>query len=246
MWAINDRRGQRSCRTDADALRGIDDLRASCALTWRWTLGSQVSACPASIGRLPQCRPVSARAGDPADTTGTGLSPEKRRAVVQVRQPSSAGVLGMSCCLPAGGTSAAWTEEVAFASATDPVLTIVVSTGGHLKTVERFAVTGARPGRAPQHSPGGDALGADRPRRLSGFRPPCGAAAMCGADPTGANSARPMAMRRPASTRPSTGAVAQAPRKECSAPDGSSLPAEFTTILSDHGLFCQRCRFSYR
>jgi hypothetical protein len=34
-----------------------------------------------------------------------------------------------------------WTAKVAFAGATDPVLTIVVSTGGP-SAIERFAVTG--------------------------------------------------------------------------------------------------------
>jgi hypothetical protein len=65
---------------------------------------------------------------------------------VQVRQPTFPGLIGESCCVPAGGQKSPWTARVTFAGATDPVVTIAVSTGGHLKTVERFAVTGVRIG----------------------------------------------------------------------------------------------------
>jgi hypothetical protein len=64
---------------------------------------------------------------------------------VQVRQPSSPAPIGESCCLPAGGTGSPWKTNVTFTGATDPVRTIVASTGGHLLAVERFAVTGVRP-----------------------------------------------------------------------------------------------------
>jgi hypothetical protein len=64
---------------------------------------------------------------------------------VQVFQPSSSKPIGESCCLPAGGTGTPWQTKVTFTGATDPVLTIVASTGGHLQAVERFAVTGVRP-----------------------------------------------------------------------------------------------------
>jgi hypothetical protein len=65
---------------------------------------------------------------------------------VQVRQPTFPGLIGEACCLPAGGENTPWTTTVKFTGATDPVLTMSVSTGGHLKTVERFAVTGVRVG----------------------------------------------------------------------------------------------------
>jgi hypothetical protein len=66
---------------------------------------------------------------------------------VVVRQVSTAGPLGQSCCLPAGGNNTPWRMTVSFQGATDPVLTIVAATGGHLQTVERFTVTGVRTGR---------------------------------------------------------------------------------------------------
>jgi hypothetical protein len=63
---------------------------------------------------------------------------------VQVRQASSAEPLGGSCCLPAGGADSPWQTTVSFTGATDPAITVVVSTGGHLQGVERFAITGLR------------------------------------------------------------------------------------------------------
>lgn len=63
---------------------------------------------------------------------------------VQVRQLSSADALGQSCCLAAGGQRSPWQAAVSFAGATDRVLTVSVSTGGHLKRVERFAVTAVK------------------------------------------------------------------------------------------------------
>jgi hypothetical protein len=63
---------------------------------------------------------------------------------VQVRQPSSEQPIGEYCCLPAGGERTPWSVQVAFRGATDPALTIVASTGGHLQGVERFAITGVR------------------------------------------------------------------------------------------------------
>jgi hypothetical protein len=64
---------------------------------------------------------------------------------VQVRQSSSEAPIGASCCLPAGGVGTPWQTTVSFSGATDPALTIVVSTGGHIQGVERFAITGVRP-----------------------------------------------------------------------------------------------------
>ena len=64
---------------------------------------------------------------------------------VQVRQASSEAPIGESCCLPAGGQDASWETTVSFSGATAPALTIVVSTGGHVQGVERFAITAVRP-----------------------------------------------------------------------------------------------------
>jgi hypothetical protein len=64
---------------------------------------------------------------------------------VQVRQVSSQAPIGEACCLPAGGQGTPWQTRVSFSGATDPALTIVVSTGGHVQGVETFAITGVRP-----------------------------------------------------------------------------------------------------
>ena len=67
---------------------------------------------------------------------------------VRVLQSSTAAPLGESCCFPAGGDHAPWQTTVTFSGATDPALTVVVSTGGDSQDVERFAITGlARLGR---------------------------------------------------------------------------------------------------
>ena len=64
---------------------------------------------------------------------------------VQVRQASSAQPLGQSAePLAAGGTESPWQTQVSFSGATDPAITVVVSTGGHVQDVERFAITGLR------------------------------------------------------------------------------------------------------
>lgn len=63
---------------------------------------------------------------------------------ISVRQPSSAAPIGGMCCLAAGGDNTPWSTPVSFSGAVDPVLTIVVSSGGHISTVERFAVTAIR------------------------------------------------------------------------------------------------------
>jgi hypothetical protein len=63
---------------------------------------------------------------------------------VEVRQPSSSAPLGGSCCVPAGGEAQPWSATVSFSGATDPALTVVVSTGGHVQDVERFAITALR------------------------------------------------------------------------------------------------------
>lgn len=66
---------------------------------------------------------------------------------LDVRQPSSEKPIGTYCCLPAGGERQPWSAKVSFRGATDPALTIVVSTGGHIQDVERFAITAIRSGQ---------------------------------------------------------------------------------------------------
>jgi hypothetical protein len=59
---------------------------------------------------------------------------------ISVRRLGSETAVGQACCLPAGGNNSPWTQLVALAGR--GVLTIVASTGGHLKGVERFAIQG--------------------------------------------------------------------------------------------------------
>jgi hypothetical protein len=65
---------------------------------------------------------------------------------VQVRQLAATDPIGEACCLPAGGQDSAWQTTVDYQPVADQSLLVVVSTGGHLQEVERFAITGLRPG----------------------------------------------------------------------------------------------------
>jgi hypothetical protein len=72
--------------------------------------------------------------------TITGVDESLR---VQVRQQSSPEPLGESCCVPAGGQGEPWDATVDVTGAVvDSWVTVVVSTGGHVQDVERFAITG--------------------------------------------------------------------------------------------------------
>lgn len=62
---------------------------------------------------------------------------------LQVRQSTSPDLLGDLCCLSAGGESQPWSTQLTMNRPPQPgPLTLVVWTGGHVATVERFAVTG--------------------------------------------------------------------------------------------------------
>ncbi len=52
--------------------------------------------------------------------------------------------LGVACCTPAGNSGAPWAAKVSYHGASDQVLILAASTGGHLAAVERFTVTGVR------------------------------------------------------------------------------------------------------
>lgn len=65
--------------------------------------------------------------------------------LVEIRQPASENPIGTSQPVRAGGERQPWKAAVSFRGATDPALTVVARTGGHLKEVERFAVTAIRP-----------------------------------------------------------------------------------------------------
>ena len=64
---------------------------------------------------------------------------------VQVRQLAATDPIGEACCIPAGGQDSAWETTVDYQPAADQSLLVVVSTGGHLQEVERFAITGLGP-----------------------------------------------------------------------------------------------------
>ncbi len=65
---------------------------------------------------------------------------------IDVRQAGSDKPLGSSCCVSAGGENQAWSTRVTFRGPKDNgPLTIVASTAGHVRTVERFALTAIRP-----------------------------------------------------------------------------------------------------
>ncbi|TDD41954.1 hypothetical protein E1286_31875 [Nonomuraea terrae] len=85
-----------------------------------------------------------ATAGSPLTVGGriTGVDESIR---IQVLRPGSGGPAGEECCVPAGGEDAPWSARVAYAAVPGRTLTVVASTGGHVATVERFAVTGVLP-----------------------------------------------------------------------------------------------------
>ena len=63
---------------------------------------------------------------------------------VTVHSSSAQGPIGTYCCRAVGETSSPWSVRVTFHATPGEVITIAASTGGHVATVERFAVTGVR------------------------------------------------------------------------------------------------------
>ncbi len=84
-----------------------------------------------------------ATAGSPLTAGGriTGVDEAIR---IEVRQASSSAPLGTLCCVPAGGERTPWSGRVTYRGATDPVLLVVASAGGHNTGTERFAITAVR------------------------------------------------------------------------------------------------------
>lgn len=78
-------------------------------------------------------------------TAGGHITGTDENIRVAVRQVRSDGPIGTFCCMPAGGQNTPWSASVSFTGADGSALTIVASTGGHIKPVERFAITGVRP-----------------------------------------------------------------------------------------------------
>jgi hypothetical protein len=55
-------------------------------------------------------------------------------------------VLARSAGVPAGGEHTPWSTTLAFSAPRGAVLTVAVATGGHVRSVERFAITGVTVG----------------------------------------------------------------------------------------------------
>jgi len=86
-----------------------------------------------------------AAAGPSPMTVGGHVTGVDESLRIEVRQLAAPNPIGVSCCLPAGGQDSAWQTTVDYQPVADQPLLVVVSTGGHLLGVERFAVTGLRP-----------------------------------------------------------------------------------------------------
>ncbi len=83
-------------------------------------------------------------------TVGGRITGVDESLVVTVRTMSSSRPVVQTEGLPAGGEDTPWRTSVTYTAPKGAVLTIAVSTGGHLMTVEEFAVTGVRnSGTAP-------------------------------------------------------------------------------------------------
>lgn len=61
---------------------------------------------------------------------------------VAVHQLASEATLGQTHGTPAGGQAQPWAVTVSYSGATSGALTVVASTGGHVQSVERFAING--------------------------------------------------------------------------------------------------------
>ena len=105
---------------------------------WEVVGNEQSSSFTLTTPSYPSALPSPVRVAG----TITGVDENVR---VSVHQPSSNAALGEFCCLPAGGENSPWATTVTFTNATDPVIVLSASTGGHLQQVERFVFTAIRP-----------------------------------------------------------------------------------------------------
>ncbi|KLL11824.1 hypothetical protein BL254_05615 [Protofrankia sp. BMG5.30] len=74
----------------------------------------------------------------------TGVDESIRVQVRPAGGPNGGQVAGERCCLPAGGQNSPWRTTVTIDAQPGQGLVVVASTGGHLRGVERFTVTGVR------------------------------------------------------------------------------------------------------
>ena len=75
-------------------------------------------------------------------TMGGAITGVDESIKVRARSLSSTSDLGSSCCSAAGGTQTPWSRTISFSAPSGTVVTLIAQTGGHVATVERFAVTG--------------------------------------------------------------------------------------------------------
>ena len=87
-----------------------------------------------------------ARVTSPVTVGGSVTGVDESLHVLVSQRSTGSEPIGRFCCASAGGMPGRWSAKVSYRGATDPVLTIVVYTGGHVAEVERFAVTGVRAG----------------------------------------------------------------------------------------------------
>ena len=73
----------------------------------------------------------------------TGVDESLRVQVLHINDKA----IGKTSGIPAGGQNTPWSTTVSFNAPAGSVLTIAVSTGGHVSDVERFAITGVRTAR---------------------------------------------------------------------------------------------------
>jgi len=73
----------------------------------------------------------------------TGVDESLRVKVLRLAEDKP---VGQTSGIPAGGENTPWTAHVSFTAPAGVVLTVAVSTGGHINDVERFAITGVRSG----------------------------------------------------------------------------------------------------
>jgi hypothetical protein len=79
-------------------------------------------------------------------TVGGRITGVDESLVIQVRAQSKEQAVGQTGGIPAGGVNTPWRATVRFSARAGTVLTVAVSTGGHLAGVEQFAITGVRVG----------------------------------------------------------------------------------------------------
>ncbi len=72
---------------------------------------------------------------------------------VTIRGLHTEEALGGLCCVAAGGDASPWATTMSFAPPVEGVIVVGASTGGHVRSVERFSVTAANAPTRPKPAP---------------------------------------------------------------------------------------------